>query len=281
MYEVWSSNTTMLSRSWSWYAGPEGGIEHVRRHAGVVLVDEAPVGAHEAAVADLRIAGRDWRGQQVAADDLLVQRHRPRVGGQRHGLRVAQVRLPELEQAAGTQDGGGQRFAALQQFVDGHRFAARQPVGQRHVGGGEQADVVGVLPVDALEAPGDHQPDAGQALGRRAVLARRALAVAAARHGDLEAAGLRRASCDGHLAAALHAGVGEAGQAGVVVRQDGHRRDLVGRDVVAQRAGRSGRELLAGQLPPHRCGIVGDEQQARALAGVEEERHAGTLSVAR
>ena len=33
------------------------------------------------------------------------------------------------------------------------------------IGGGEQADVVGVLPVDALEASRDDQPDAGEFFG--------------------------------------------------------------------------------------------------------------------
>ena len=51
---------------------------------------------------------------------------------------------------------------------------------QAEVGGGEQAEVVGVLAIDALEAFGDHQADAGGSLGHRAVLARGALAVALA-----------------------------------------------------------------------------------------------------
>jgi hypothetical protein len=68
-----------------------------------------------------------------------------------------------------------------------------QAVDQAKVGAGQQAQVVGVLAVDAFEALGDHQPHAGRLLGHRRVLARAALAVAppADQHGD---AGARSAS---------------------------------------------------------------------------------------
>ena len=78
------------------------------------------------------------------------------------------------------QDAGGQRVAAGEQFVERDRFAALDALDQPEVGRREQTDVVGVLPVDALEALGDDQPHAGRALGDDAVLARRALAVALA-----------------------------------------------------------------------------------------------------
>ncbi len=155
-------------------------------------------------------------------------------GGLRCRRRAAQVPLPEPQQAAAAQDGRGQRLATLQQFLERDRLAAADALQQPEVGRGEQADVVGVLPVDALEALGDHQPDAGQPLGGGAVLARGALAVAAARHRHLEAGGLHRARPPPATAPPqCQAGVREAGQPLVVVRQDRHRRDLVGGDVVA------------------------------------------------
>jgi hypothetical protein len=66
-------------------------------------------------------------------------------------------------------------------------LAALDALDQSKISRGEQTEVVGVLPVDALEALCDHQADAGGFFRHDAVLARRALAVALAGHDHLEA----------------------------------------------------------------------------------------------
>jgi hypothetical protein len=161
----------------------EGGAQHVCAHAGVVLVDEAPVRAHEGAAAHRRPGRGHGRGQGMARHDLLEQRARPVGVGVGIGIgfsftdtHAAQLLLAEAQQPACAQDGRGQRIAPGHQLVDGDRLARLDACHQPQVRAGEQADVVGVLPVDALEALRDHQPDARQPLRRRAVLARRAAA---------------------------------------------------------------------------------------------------------
>lgn len=78
-------------------AGAQGAVQHVRRHAGVVLVDEAQVGAHEAALADHRIARRGIGAQQVAPHDLLVQGLRSSTGiGSPRAMRSSRPKSEEV-----------------------------------------------------------------------------------------------------------------------------------------------------------------------------------------
>ena len=171
---------------------------------------------------------------------------------------VAHPALAEAQQAAALQDRRGERVAALHELVDGDRLARLDAVEEAEVGRGEEADVVGVLAVDALEALGDDEADAGEPLGRRAVLARRALAVALAGHRHREAAGADRIDADRPRAADAEAGVGIAAELVVVVGEDRDRRDLVGGDVVAQRAGFGARQPAPGELGADRL-FVGRE----------------------
>ena len=126
----------------------------------------------------------------------------------------------------------------------------------------------------------EHDADARQPLRRGAVLARRALAVAAPGHRHLEAARLHGTHGDRRLAPAGKAGVREARELVVVVGHDRHRRDLVGGHVVAQSPCGGERELLAAKLRAHALRIVGEIQDAGRGAEIEDV-HAEAPSAAR
>ncbi|MNV12827.1 hypothetical protein D3C71_1034480 [compost metagenome] len=241
-------------------------MQHMGGHAGVVLMDEAPVGADEDARAQRGLGGRHRRAQQVPQDDLFEQRARRRVRGRIlsavHRRDVAQLRLPEGQQPARLDDGGGQRVAPGDDLVDRDAFAPLQARYQPHVGAGVEPDVVGVLAIDALEAFRDHQPHAGRLLGHRTVFARRALAVAFARHDHVDARLPDRVAADRQRVRRAKAGVRVAAQLLVEVGQDRHGRDLVGGDIVAQRRGLAQVRRGAGQLRGHTGRIPRQEQQA-------------------
>jgi hypothetical protein len=173
---------------------------------------------------------------------------------------VAHESLAEPQQSAALEDRRGQRVAAGHQVFDRNRLARADARDQAEVGRGEQADVVGVLPVQAFEAFGDDQPHAGRLLGGRAVLARGALAIAPARDHDLDARRADGIGADGKCLARLEAGVGVAAQLVVVVREDRKRRDLVGRHIVTQRrrVGEVEGRSLQAQFD-HACGTAQEE----------------------
>jgi hypothetical protein len=104
------------------------------------------------------------------------------------------------------------------------------------------------------------------------VLARRALAVALSGHGHREAAGADRVDADRPRAADAEAGVGIAAELVVVVGEDRDRRDLVGRDVVAQRAGLRARQAAPGELRADRRLVRREVEDA---AGQSERFHGG------
>jgi hypothetical protein len=229
--------------------GAEGRVEQVRAHAGVVLVDEAPVGTNERAFAGLRIRRCELGRERMAGDDLLEQGarcRRQRFPGS--GPHIAHPALAEAQQAAALQDRRRERVAPLYQLVDRDRLACFDAVDETEIGRGEQADVVCVLAVDALEALGDDEADAGEPLGRGAVLARRALAVALAGHRHREAAGADGIDADRSRAIDAEARVRVAAELVVVVGEDRNRRDLVGRDVIAQCADFGARQPTSGEL---------------------------------
>ena len=66
-------------------------------------------------------------------------------------------------------------------------LATPDAVDQAEIGRGQQSDIIGILPVNPLEALGDDKANPGHFLGQRAVLARGPLAVACPRHCDTEA----------------------------------------------------------------------------------------------
>ena len=128
--------------------------EQVRAHAGVVLVVEAQVRSCESGT------------HAMALDDLLEQGLRPRVC-ETDGEFVAES---VAQHSAGAHDRRSLRLAAGQKLVERRRLAAFEPLDQPEVGARQQAEVVGVLSIDALEALGDHEPDAGRQFRERRVL---------------------------------------------------------------------------------------------------------------
>ena len=210
----------------------EGIAQHVRGHAGVVLVDKAQIGAHEAA-----FAGDERGPERVTVDDLFKQGQR--AGGRfdrlsangprfsRNGLPFSRNGLPFIlslskdpavpQQPTRTHDCRRQRIASLQQLIERDRLATLDALHQREIRARQQPDVIRVLPVDPLEALGDHQAHAGRALGDHAVLARTALAVALAGDDDVNAGVAQRIAPDRHLAAGLETGVRVAAERGVEV----------------------------------------------------------------
>jgi hypothetical protein len=224
-------------------------LQQRRAHAGVDLMDEAPVGAHEAGL------------QRMALGDLPEQRLRPLLQPGRRGGRSQ----PIGRQPAGAQDRRGLRLAAGEQLVERDVFAALDARQQAEVGAGEQPQVVGVLAVDALEALGHDQPHAGRRFSQRAVLARAALAIAPPGHQHLDAGIAQRVARDRPLALGMQAGVREAPERGVEVHQCRQRRDLVGGDLVAQGAGLRCIQVAAGQLLAHARRIRAQEQDPAEL----------------
>ena len=96
----------------------------------------------------------------------------------------AQVLLTPAKQTTRLQNTSGQPFALLQQVGQGQPLATLQARQQVEIGAGEQADVVGVLPVNAFKTFGKNDLNACQFFGGGAVLARRAFAIATPRHQD-------------------------------------------------------------------------------------------------
>src|SRR5204863_7176485 len=112
--------------------------------------------------------------------------------------------------------------------------AAPHPVDDGEVRGGQDAQVLTVLPVDALDVLRDHELDPGAHLGVGRLLTRRALAPALAAHRGDEARALHRAAGDGNLVAPFQPQVGKVAQGFVVVVADVRGGDFVGGDVVAE-----------------------------------------------
>ena len=137
------------------------GFEQVRRHAGVVLVDEAQVGTHEAAFA--RVGARRGGRERMAMHDLLEQRRGADAGAAPAHVALAAARSFSSPPARTIALAKSSRpCSSSSSSIASPRTDA---IEQAEVGAREQPDVVGVLAVDALEALGDHQPHAGRAFG--------------------------------------------------------------------------------------------------------------------
>ena len=128
---------------------------------------------------------------------------------------------------------GREPIARTKEFIEIDRLTPLNPLNQGEVGGREQADVVGILTVDAFEALGDHQSNPGRILGQGAVFARGPLAVTCPGDGHREAALANGILTDRTVFARLEADIGEAADFPVKVNQNRKRRDLVGRYIVA------------------------------------------------
>ena len=97
----------------------------------------------------------------------------------------------------------------------------------------------------------DHKLHASHFFGRRAVLARRAFAVAASGHQHGETVLPQTAGADRPLIVDGQPGMGKVTEPIVEMRQDRDWRNLIGRDVIAQRPGLVKRHGLPLQLGLH------------------------------
>ena len=140
-------------------------------------------------------------------------------------------------------------------------------IDQREVGRGQQAQVLAVLFVNALNVLGDHQLDPGAHLGVRRLLPARTFASPLAADGANKTALFHVAAPDGQHVAALQAQIRDLAQGFVEIETVVRGRDLVGRDVVAQLGivrrvlGVPG-QVFAGQLALDQFRVFGKEKNA-------------------
>ena len=242
--------------------GAEGLVHEMGGHAGEVIMAEAPVGGKEEAVARLDLAGRH---HLVAGDDLFGQGERPgaasNLGGTRR-LLARKMRLAVGQQATGADDILRHLVAAFEKLLKRNRFFGGDAVEDREISGGQNAEIVAVLAVDALEAAGDDQTDAGRFLSQRAVLARGTFAVALAGNNHLEATIFDGIDANRQLALDLVSDVSVMAEARVVDQHDGDGRDLVGGDVIAQRRALPEREVGPIELRANVLDARGKKEQA-------------------
>ena len=201
---------------------------------------EAYVCAHEAGVArlDRFDAGGVFREvcDKVARKDFFGQRHRPRRGRDRRNLHAAlQAGDVEREQPAIFDDLPGDLVFAFGKLGERNFFAILDATDEIEIGRSQQAEVLAVLPIDALDVFGDDTAEAGGDFGIRRLLAARPFAAPLAGDRNDEAAAFDVTLLDGKLVAAFQSEVDEFPQAFVEVIADVSRGDLVCRDVVAQR----------------------------------------------
>src|SRR5581483_9003829 len=187
-----------------------------------------PRNSHTTVSAVRQLATADWRLHHVPRKDLLGQSHRPRRSGDgRHQSLALHARHVEREETAVLNHLAGDLVLALGEFAERDLLAASDALDEAEVGGGQHTQVLAVLLVDALDVLGDHQLDAGGALGVGRLLAAGALAAALAADRADEAAALHIAALDGELIARLQAGVGELAQGLVEEEADVGGGDLV------------------------------------------------------
>ena len=245
-------------------------LDEMRHHSGEMIVRETPIAGDEHPLAGCDVVVRH---DLAPRDDLFHEGARALIRRQRidvHAVDPWQLRLAVLEQATRADHVLRDLVASFREHRQRNGFASGDPIEHRELGGRQDADVVAVLPVDTLEILGDDESDARRFLGKRARLARRPLAVPLACHENLKAAAMQRADADRHLAFHLERDVRVAREPLVVIEADGGRRDLVGRDVVAQRHALREGQVLSAQLAAHRVETLRQEKRA---AGEADRRH--------
>ena len=209
------------------------------RHRRHVLMAEADIGPDEAFIARLDVWYSDAAGSEVGhpvpRDDLLRQRHRALCRRHhRHFNEPLQPGHVVVEQSAVLDDPAGNAALAFGEDRERDRLTPTDPLQQREVGAGEDAEVLAVLPIDAFDVLGEHQPDPSHHLGVGRLLPARTLPSPLAAHRHHETAVFHRSAGDGKLLSRLEAQVGKFTKGLVVVVADVGRRDFIGGDIVAQ-----------------------------------------------
>ncbi len=161
----------------------------------------------------------------------------------------------EGEEAAPPHDLGGDRIQVPGELLHRDGLASANPLHEAEVRGGEEAQVLTVLEVDALEALGDHQPQARAIFGVGARFPTGPLAPALAGHANAEAAPAHAMFRDGEAFPAFETHVREVPQAAVEVVADPGGGDLVGADLVPQGQRRLKGEVRPAELLPDLAGV--------------------------
>ncbi len=246
---------------------PEVRLEERGRHRRDVFVGEAVVRPNEAGV-----SGRDRAhaeaaglrvGDEMPGEDFFRERHGAGSAARRRGHDLArEARDVVRVEAAALDDLARDLVRSLREFRKRDRLAPADPVDQRKIGRGEDAEVLAVLPVDPLDVLRDHEPDPGAPFRVRRLFARRALPAALSRDADGESPRLHVPFSDRLFPAAREADVRIVAQPLVEVVADPPGRDLVGRDVVPKRNRRVPVEILAFELPADELRIFRQEEDA-------------------
>src|SRR5262249_44250923 len=217
--------------------------------------------------------------QHVLGKDLFRDGQRPLAGldrGQKDSLvRTVALRCGtrlqssdiEWEQPTVFDHLPGDVVFTRREFTQRDLLAGANPVDQTEVGRGENAQVLAVLLVNALDVFSDHQLDAGAQLGIGRLLAAGTFAPALAADGGNKPAFLDVATLDGDFIAAFQAGVRKLAQRFVKEKADVSRGDLVGGDVVTQLGIVSGilgvpRQVFSRELPPNQLRVFGQKEYA-------------------
>jgi len=123
---------------------------------------------------------------------------------------------------------------AFREFRKRHLFAVTNAIDEREVRRSQQAEILAVLLVDALDIFGDHQLDAGAKLGIRRLLTAGTFAAPLTADRRYKAAFLHVTTLDRHFVPALQARVRELAQGFIKEEADVRRGDLVSGDVITQ-----------------------------------------------
>ena len=152
----------------------------------------------------------------------------------------------------------------LGEFAQWNRFAGTDAIDERKIGTRENAEVLAVLLVNALDVLRYHQLDAGAHLRVGRCLARRSLSPPLAANRTNEAARLDAALGHWHLVAALETQIRKLSQGLVIVVADVRGRYFVCRYVVTKRDVVGPGEVFTGQLALHEVRLLSQEQNAPA-----------------
>src|SRR5271165_1159645 len=231
---------------------------------------EAQVGLSESCVAGLyaRDAGSSILVQHVPREDFLGQSHRTLSGCDRRqkDLRL-HARYTEGKQSAVLDDLSSNLILASSELAQRNIFPAANLIDQCKVRGSQHSQILTVLLVDPLDVFRDHDANAGTHFRIRRLLAARPFASPLSTHRTYKSATLYVTAPNRRHAAALQPEVRNLAERFVKIEAVVRRRDLVGRDVVAQLGiirwiFRVPRQILTRELPLDQFGIFGEEQDA-------------------
>ena len=109
----------------------------------------------------------------MARNHLFAERHRtPAGGGRRQGRLALQPRHVVVEQTAVLDDAPRDFALTLGEGRERDLLAAADLGDDREIGGRQDAQVLAILPIDALDVLGDDELDPGAHLGVGRLLAR-------------------------------------------------------------------------------------------------------------